>query len=283
MTAMASQITSLTVVYSTVYSDADQRKHQSSASLAFVWGSHGDRWIPRTKGQLRGKCFHFMTSSWIGKVHKNGSVFNFVTCPIWICMQKCPFDTYYLSVYLTLSQYYFRCNFYYIWLHICVWISECMGIICQPVGFDAEEIAQIIWFNCNIMAGLEWFRGTMYIPYLLRYHWDLWGFSFVCSQVCMFLWRMSWSVYIMFHCPGSIITSYDFATMLILLHIWLNLLHGELGSWYFSSWKKMICYFIYLLLTSRYIETPIILSISLTPRLAVISVFPKCDNYWATF
>ena len=64
MTTMASQITSLTVVYSTVYSDADHRKHQSSASLAFVWGIHRDRWIPRTKGQLRGKCFHLMTSSW---------------------------------------------------------------------------------------------------------------------------------------------------------------------------------------------------------------------------
>ena len=38
MGAMASQITSLTVVYSTVYSDADQRKHLSSASLAFVRG-----------------------------------------------------------------------------------------------------------------------------------------------------------------------------------------------------------------------------------------------------
>ena len=38
--ALASQITSLAVVYSTVYSDADQRRHQSSASLAFVWGIH---------------------------------------------------------------------------------------------------------------------------------------------------------------------------------------------------------------------------------------------------
>ena len=47
MGAIASQITSLTIVYSTVYSDADQRKHQSSASLAFT----GDRWIPRTNGQ----------------------------------------------------------------------------------------------------------------------------------------------------------------------------------------------------------------------------------------
>ena len=42
MSAIASQITSLTSVYSTVYSDADQRKHQSSASLAFVRGIH--RW-----------------------------------------------------------------------------------------------------------------------------------------------------------------------------------------------------------------------------------------------
>ena len=58
MGIVASQITSLTIVYTTVYSDADHRKHQSSAPLAFVWGIH------RTKGQLRGKCFHFMTSSW---------------------------------------------------------------------------------------------------------------------------------------------------------------------------------------------------------------------------
>ena len=40
MTTTASQITSLTIVYLTVYSDADQRKHQSSASLAFVRGIH---------------------------------------------------------------------------------------------------------------------------------------------------------------------------------------------------------------------------------------------------
>ena len=40
MGMLASQITSLTIVYSIVYSDADQRKHQSSASLAFVRGFH---------------------------------------------------------------------------------------------------------------------------------------------------------------------------------------------------------------------------------------------------
>ena len=40
MGAIASQITSLTIIYLTIYSDADQRKHQSSASLAFVQGIH---------------------------------------------------------------------------------------------------------------------------------------------------------------------------------------------------------------------------------------------------
>ena len=43
MGAMASQITSLPIVYSTVYSVEDQRKHQSPASLAFVRGIH---WRP---------------------------------------------------------------------------------------------------------------------------------------------------------------------------------------------------------------------------------------------
>ena len=88
MGGMASQITSRTIVYFTVYSAIDQQKHQSSASLAFVRGIHRwsvnsphkwpvtrnkfpiddvilkkrktqagfvgvarDRWIPHTKGQ----------------------------------------------------------------------------------------------------------------------------------------------------------------------------------------------------------------------------------------
>ena len=39
----ASEITSLTIVYSTVYSGKDERKHQGEFT--------GDRWMPRTKGQ----------------------------------------------------------------------------------------------------------------------------------------------------------------------------------------------------------------------------------------
>ena len=64
MGEIASQITSPTIVYSAVYTGADQRKHQSSAPLAFVRGIHRSWWISRKNGQLRGKCFHLMALSW---------------------------------------------------------------------------------------------------------------------------------------------------------------------------------------------------------------------------
>ena len=59
MGEMASQITSLTIVYWTVYSGVDQRKHQSPASLAFVRGIH--RWpvISPHKGPVTRKMFPF--------------------------------------------------------------------------------------------------------------------------------------------------------------------------------------------------------------------------------
>ena len=54
MGVIVSQITSLMIVYSTIYSSADQRKHQSSTSLAFVWGIR--RWPVNSphKGQWSG-------------------------------------------------------------------------------------------------------------------------------------------------------------------------------------------------------------------------------------
>ena len=59
MSAMASQITTFTVVYSTVYSSVDQRKHQSFVSLAFVRGIH--RWPVNSthKGPVTQKMFPF--------------------------------------------------------------------------------------------------------------------------------------------------------------------------------------------------------------------------------
>ena len=59
MGAIAFQITSLTIVYSTVYSGADQSKHQSSASLAFVWRIQRGPVNSPHKWQVTRKMFPF--------------------------------------------------------------------------------------------------------------------------------------------------------------------------------------------------------------------------------
>ena len=59
MSTMASQITSLTIVYSAVYSGIDQRKHQSSSSLAFVRGIHWQLVNSPHKGLVTQKMFSF--------------------------------------------------------------------------------------------------------------------------------------------------------------------------------------------------------------------------------
>ena len=59
MGAMASQITDVSILYLTVCSGANQRKHQGSASLAFVRGIH--RWPVNSphKGPVKRKMFPF--------------------------------------------------------------------------------------------------------------------------------------------------------------------------------------------------------------------------------
>ena len=59
MSAMASQITSLTIAYSIVYQGADQRKHQNCESLAFVRRIH--QWPVNSphKGPVTRKMFPF--------------------------------------------------------------------------------------------------------------------------------------------------------------------------------------------------------------------------------
>ena len=86
MGAIASQITSLTIVYSTVYSDADQRKHQSSASLAFVRGIHRGPVNSPHKWPVTWKMFLF------------DDVIMFCLNIYWICTK----------VQLTISHHWFR-------------------------------------------------------------------------------------------------------------------------------------------------------------------------------
>ena len=101
--AMASQITSLTIVYPSVYSGTDQRKHQRSASLDFVRGIH--RWPVNSphKGPVARKMFPFddviMGAPKITHACIIHWLMNF--CNIWeahamICLQPLKIDNQYL-------------------------------------------------------------------------------------------------------------------------------------------------------------------------------------------
>ena len=75
MCTIASQISSLIIVYSIVYSDADQRKHQSSASLPFVRGIHRGPVNSSHKWPVTQKMFPFDDAIMFREKHKN-SKFN---------------------------------------------------------------------------------------------------------------------------------------------------------------------------------------------------------------
>ena len=94
MGTMASQITSLTIVCSTVYSGRDQRKHQSSASLAFVRGIH--RWLVN--------CLHKWPVTW--------NMFPFDDA-IMSAMENTPYRALCISADLWLLLWVITLNFVY--------------------------------------------------------------------------------------------------------------------------------------------------------------------------
>ena len=100
MSAIASQITSLTIVYSTVYSDADQRKHQSSASLAFVWWIHRGPMNSPHKWPVTWKMFPFDDDIMITQI--SDGIFN---CPGHMELKWISYD-------FIQSRTYFVCGVY---------------------------------------------------------------------------------------------------------------------------------------------------------------------------
>ena len=160
MTTMASQITSLTVVYSTVYSDADQRKHQSPASLAFVWGIHRDRWIPYTKGLLRGKCFDLMTSSCLHPY----CPWQYWCEPLMFVPQAIPHTLLVHTRNLSMVSF---------WGH-----TEYLRLMCSKIGFQLYTyifIYRVVWPQIILIGiqirlitsqwNIEWFSTAMWTNY----------------------------------------------------------------------------------------------------------------------
>ena len=96
MGAIASQITSLAIVYSTVYSGWDQRKRQSSASLAFVRGIHLDRWIPAqmaSNAENVSISWRHHVNSFFGGKTRMKNIFLMIFCEGILCVIGC-FDNF---------------------------------------------------------------------------------------------------------------------------------------------------------------------------------------------
>ena len=89
MGTIASLITSLASVYSTVHSGADQRKHQSSVSLAFVRGIHRRLVNSLHKWPVMRKMFPFDDFIMVGKNSWVGRMVSSVWRLLWPLIISC--------------------------------------------------------------------------------------------------------------------------------------------------------------------------------------------------
>ena len=150
MGAIASLITSLTIVYSTVYSDADQTKHQSSASL-------GTGEFPT---QMASNAEMFPFDDVIMSMIKIKSIFNFLH------IKHIPS---FLSLFLLAK----------IW-QVCSFDRLLLAKIWQVCSFDRLLLAKIFNFG-------KYVRLTVcYLPkFSILTSMFVW--RFVCLSVCLFV------------------------------------------------------------------------------------------------
>ena len=136
---MASQITSLPIVYSAVYSGADQRKHQRSVLLAFVRGIH---WWPVNsphKGPVTWKMFPFdhvimKALLWVNYEHW----MNYWSAGRWNILSSEMADIWYkwVSEWLSLTAFLGSCETY---------VSEPIQVLGRHL-FGASHYLNQCWF-----------------------------------------------------------------------------------------------------------------------------------------
>ena len=165
MGAMMSQITSITIVYSTVYSVADQRKHQSSASLAFVRGIH--RW-PVNAIQMAGNaenvsiwwCHHVFLLSHFYLFLKT---FKFCMAGLErFCGRRIPHFTLWSDISLK-SSVMMRCAM----KQITIWKWPCLANICILWCWLRKDsiFLNILFCCCRLCWLISWHHMDM-----MRWH-----------------------------------------------------------------------------------------------------------------
>ena len=154
MSSIASHITSLTIVYLSVYSGADQRKHQSSESLAFVRGIHRRPVNSLRKGPVTRKMFPFddvimwclyLSLSWL--LFQFSTVIIIDTVTVVIC---------YCIIIIPIMIYHHRNRHHYFNAIISFnVISTIIILTSSSLGFDVSiitihNISASLWLSVNV-------------------------------------------------------------------------------------------------------------------------------------
>ena len=165
MSTMASQITGLTIVYPIVYLSADQRKHQSSALLAFVRGIHLRPVNSRHKGLVTRKMCPFddviMNKCCGYKSIRNG---------YWTSNKFS--GTYYINfiaaaIFNSLTHWRCCCNFCCVGRVIHISLSNLTTIV-PDNGLSLGRCQAIIWTNAGILLSRT--IGTNFSEVLSEIH-----------------------------------------------------------------------------------------------------------------
>ena len=203
MRAMASQITGVSIVYSIVGSGADQIRHQSSASLAFVWGIH--RWPVNSphKGRVTRKMFPFddvimgtgPTCRQVHLVHK------MLTLRIMFCMIYMIYMYIYIHIYSWVCWKFRLINYFFVFWHMQLYMS---WYIRSFFGFTFLNILCFFKYSCtNIFHRrslytfyLKAFDGTVSLWYL-RNRWRSRFTMMYRTRIgieCTKLWVLLWNI-----------------------------------------------------------------------------------------
>ena len=160
MGRIASQIISLTIVYSAVSSGADQRKHHSSASLAFVRGIHRGPVNSPHKRPVTRKMFHLMTSSCIlTKGHVYGQCFHVMTPSCYTrCVNYYLFPPLQCSLIVCLStEQYMQAENNIVVLSMIHGKYKKMDVSCNSGLCGSDYHRSIHQYNCDL---INWFSAV---------------------------------------------------------------------------------------------------------------------------
>ena len=156
---MASQITSLTIVYPAVYSGADQGKHQSSASLAFVRGIH--RWPVNSpqKWSVTWKVFPFH------------DVINLFVRMHLLAMRAASTDIEWIYGWNMIYALILPIEFYII--RHCSALSTCSSLRPRQNGHHfADDIFKCIFLNKNLGISLK--VSLKFVPTVRSHYMNQW-------------------------------------------------------------------------------------------------------------